>query len=80
MARGYIRNVAIGFDQLLNALTGGWPDESLSSRTARYSHRQPFKTLEPIIDAIFYPFQGPNHCKNAMMKEMSRYHFHRDMR
>ena len=80
MARGYWRNVLIAEDQRLNAWTGGYPDETLSSRCGRCSHRQPFKTLEKIIDAIFEPFQGPNHCKNAMRKEMTGYHFPPEMR
>lgn len=32
---GYIKNVLIGVDQLVNAVIGGWPDESLSSRSWR---------------------------------------------
>lgn len=31
----YIKNVLIGVDQLVNAVIGGWPDESLSSRSWR---------------------------------------------
>lgn len=31
----YIKNVLIALDQLANALIGGWPDESLSSRAWR---------------------------------------------
>lgn len=80
MARGYFRNILIGFDQLANAITGGWPDETLSSRCGRLGHRYPYKAWKAIIDTLFEPFQGPNHCRNAYLKEKSRYHFPPEMR
>jgi hypothetical protein len=80
MARGYIRNVLIGIDQLANTITGGWPDETLSSRCGRLGHRYPYKAWAVLIDAIFRPFQGPNHCRNAYLKEKTRYHFPPEMR
>jgi len=79
-ARGYFRNVLIGIDQLANAATGGWPDETLSSRCGRLGHRYPYKFWKVLIDALFYPFQGPNHCVNAYKKELTRYHFAPEMR
>jgi hypothetical protein len=81
MARGYFRNVAIGIDQLFNAVTGGFPDETLSSRAGREAPYSKFwRVVEVVIDAMFYPFQGPGHCWNAYLKEMTRYHFPREMR
>lgn len=80
MARGYFRNVLIGLDQLANAATGGWPDETLSSRCGRLIHRSPYKYWARVIDMLFYPFQGPNHCVNAYKKELTRYHFPPGMR
>lgn len=35
MSERWIRDVGMGLDQLLNVVTGGRPDETLSSRTAR---------------------------------------------
>jgi len=35
--RQYLRNILVSFDQLGNALTGGDPDETLSSRIAKKS-------------------------------------------
>lgn len=32
----YGKKVLIAFDQLVNALAGGWPDETLSSRAWRW--------------------------------------------
>lgn len=80
MARGYFRNVLIGLDQLINTVVGGWPDETLSARCGRLGHRYPYKFWKALIDAIFLPFQGPNHCENAHRKEMTRYHFPPSMR
>ena len=34
----YGRKIAVALDQLINALLGGWPDESLSARSWRW-HR-----------------------------------------
>lgn len=76
----YIRNVAIGVDQLANVILFGWPDETLSARCGRSIHRYPYKVWAKLIDAIFYPFQGPNHCVNAYKKELTRYQFHPSMR
>ncbi len=36
MKTSYVKNVGIAFDQLCNALCGGWPDETLSSRSFRW--------------------------------------------
>jgi hypothetical protein len=81
MARGYFRNNLIAIDQLLNTATGGHPDETLSSRTGREAKNSKFwRALEIVIDAMFHPFQGPNHCWNAYLKEMTRYHFPPEMR
>lgn len=57
-----------------------WPDETLSARCGRLGHRYPYKAWKLLIDAIFYPFQGPNHCVNAYKKELTRYHFPPEMR
>lgn len=71
--------ILIGIDQLLNVLSNPlsdetWADETLSSRCGRLGHRNPYKFWARIIDAIFQPFQGPNHCRNAFEKEKSGYH------
>lgn len=70
----YVRNVAIGLDQLANCILFGWPDETLSARCGRLIHRSPYKYWAKFVDALFYYPQGPNHCVNAHKKEMARYH------
>ena len=69
----YVRNVAIAIDQLANTIVHGYPDETLSARCGRLGHRSPYKYWMVLIDAIFHPFQGPNHCVNAHIKEGQRY-------
>ena len=73
-----LEELFIAFDQMLNVLTNpfseqSWADETLSSRCGRLGHRSPYKFWRVVIDAVFYPFQGPNHCANAFQKEKRRY-------
>jgi hypothetical protein len=68
----------IAFDQLINVLanpfsTETWADETISSRCGRLGHRYPYKVYQVVINVIFWPFQGPNHCANAYKKEQARY-------
>ncbi len=77
--------VLIVIDQFLNVATNpfsrqSWADETLSSRCGRLGHRYPYKFWSAIIDFYFEPFQGPNHCRNAYLKEKTRYHFPPEMR
>ncbi len=72
-------------DQGLNVLSNPfskqtWADETLSCRCGRLGHRYPYKFWKIVIDVLFYPFQGPNHCVNAFRKEKSRYQFPPSMR
>jgi hypothetical protein len=61
----YILQVLIAFDQFVNALLGGWADETLSSRAWRTS-----KTLTRIIDAILWFDQ--DHCFESYVSEQLR--------
>lgn len=67
-----IMQVLIALDQTLNAIAGGWADETLSARSYRGS-RDGFKQwviAHKIIDGIF--FWQPNHCYHAYMSEIDR--------
>lgn len=72
--------IFIAFDQLANALLGNpfstqtWADETWSSRCGRLGHRYPYKVWRIAIDALFYPFQGPDHCWQAYLKERAGRH------
>jgi hypothetical protein len=67
----WIYQVAIAADQFVNAFFNGKADETMSSRCYRLHDRQPYKSYEKIIDAIFYPFQGPGHCHGAYQSEIN---------
>jgi hypothetical protein len=84
-----IIQILIALDQLLNVVIGfiinpwsdeNWADESMSCRAGRLGDRYPYKVFKIIIDGLAYPFQGPNHCHNAYLKELTRYNMPPDMR
>jgi len=56
----------VAFDQLFNVLTGGWADETFSSRTWRNRDHYPFKVLQHVINALAF---NKNHCKEAFESE-----------
>lgn len=66
---GWLKSVFIALDQLANALTGGWADETLSSRAYRMAvdgTTWPMRT----IDTIFFWEKG--HCEQAFDSERKR--------
>lgn len=56
-------SVLIALDQLLNALTCGWPDETLSAR----AYREQRRFLQATINGLF--FWQPNHCRHSYERE-----------
>lgn len=75
----YPQQIFIAADQLINTLvppwggTLGYADETLSARCYR-AHRDGKllgKLFMPPIDWLF-AWQGPEHCKNAWVKETER--------
>ncbi|GAB6035839.1 hypothetical protein JCM15519_03980 [Fundidesulfovibrio butyratiphilus] len=62
--RGYFWNVLIGLDQFLSVLTGGDPDETVSSRAgkAAAAGSPTGQALERLLDAVF----GPGHCRASI--------------
>ena len=71
--------IFLALDQLATVLpppidgTVGYADETLSARCYR-AHRDGKsmgKVFMPLIDLLFF-WQGPNHCKNAYVKEFER--------
>lgn len=81
---GFIQ-IFIALDQFANVLLNPfsrqtWADETISSRCGRLGHRYPYKFWKVVIDAMFRPFQGPNHCRNAYRKERERYNCPPEMR
>lgn len=63
----YGKHLLIGFDQLMNALLGGWPDETLSSRAWRWEKNGVRTWPRRVIDAIF--FFDQEHCRESYESE-----------
>lgn len=69
--RAYLLEVCAALTQCLNALLGGFADETLSARAWRrsfYSLR--WEMARSFIDALF--FWQPNHCERAYNKRRRR--------
>lgn len=73
------QQIAIAFDQLVNACCGGWADETLSSRAWRqHEKKKRWAMLRRVIDGIF--FWQKDHCKTAYESELERKHFPKELR
>ena len=74
--KNWAYHVAIGFDQLFNAILGGAADETLSSRTYRGAvlankPKKRWKVLHRLIEGIFFWEKG-KHCRTAYESELNR--------
>lgn len=71
----YLLNNAIAFDQLVNTLLGGSPDETMSARAFRSEQQGKLlgKFFRPIIDLLFW--FDVNHCNKAYLAEKYRQQF-----
>lgn len=69
----YFVRVLLALDQLANVvLCNGMPDETLSAASYRMNRDGRFwGFMMPVIDLLFF-WQGPNHCRNAYLKELAR--------
>lgn len=68
----YLLQVAIAFDQLINAIFGGYPDETLSSRCYRKAQKYWYaKAAMWVLDIVLTPI-ARNHCKEAYESELTR--------
>lgn len=68
----YLLNVLIAFDQLINTLIGGYPDETLSASAwlGEQQGRIIPKIMRPVIDFLFLPFES-DHCRRAYESELN---------
>lgn len=62
-----IKRILIALDQLCNALCGGWPDETLSSRAWRWELAGKRAWPRKLIDALF--FWDTAHCRESWESE-----------
>ena len=71
--------VLIGIDQLVNALLGGWPDETLSSRAFRWNRDGLRSWPCRFIDRLFFWDVAKNggrivrHCELSYISEKGRF-------
>ena len=50
-----LKQVGIAFDQFINALCGGWADETLSCRAWRQREKKRrWKIMRHVIDVLFF--------------------------
>lgn len=63
--------VLIAFDQLGNAILGGWPDETISSRAWRWHTSGKRHWPRRLIDALFFLDRegGKRHCELSFDSE-----------
>ena len=66
----YGKHILICFDQFLNTLFMGWPDETLSSRCWRWEQAGIRAWPRKLVDTLF--FWQPNHCRSAYESERKR--------
>lgn len=66
-------SIAIAFDQLLNAILAGWPDETLSSRAYRMDgEKRRWTIARKVIGGIF--FWQDEHCRMSFEAEKAMHH------
>lgn len=70
--RQYLQHVGVSLTQLLNAMLGGWPDESVSSRMWRKEMQgsERASLLRAAVDFLF--FWQHDHCRHAYESERER--------
>lgn len=80
--RRYINQVLVAIDQLVNAILGGWADETISSRSFRsYKAGKLFGRMsKTTIDSFFSIFGDHNHCERCFMAEKDRRQNHPEFR
>lgn len=72
---GYFRRVAVAIDQLVNVITGGQSDETLSSRMGRKPDCNFCNFVCRLLDKI-----DPRHCQKAVESERNRRHLPPELR
>ena len=77
--RSYPVAILIAFDQLVNAMLWGYPDETLSSRAYRMAPKKKrWMLAEKFINLLF--FWEPDHCYLSYMAEFHREHLSKEFR
>lgn len=70
MIRQYLKNLLLGLDQLMNCMFGGAPDETMSSRLARYKDNPYGRPFYLAVNWLFkHVFNWSNHCEDSLEPE-----------
>ena len=69
----YYHKVGLALDQLLNAILGGYPDESVSARAYRWDRDGKRSWPKKCINGLF--FWQQDHCRSAHHTEVDLRHF-----
>ena len=71
----YLFNIAIALDQLVNALRGGSPDETLSAAAWRTEQKGRLlgRIFRPAIDLLVMPLER-DHCRKSFESERNGRH------
>lgn len=70
--------IAVALDQLINAIFGGYADETVSSRSHRAYADGKRKWTRDVINAVF--FWQDDHCREAYESELKRNQLPPEMR
>ncbi len=73
--RRWFGTVLIALDQLFNAVLGGAPDETISSRLGRHRARWWGRAGCAVLDRL-----DADHCRKAVQAERERRHLPPDLR
>lgn len=72
----YLLKVAIAADQFVNAVLGGQPDETISSRVWRNSIKGYWyaRVAVRVLDTVFGWLGDSDHCRSSYENERARAH------
>lgn len=65
----WLKAILIALDQLLNALLGSWPDETLSSRCWRWEQAGVRSWPRKVLDGVALALGDQNHCFESYASE-----------
>ncbi len=66
---GYGKSVLIALEQLVNALFGGWPDETISSRAWRWELAGVRSWPRRLLDGLALILGDKDHCRESFESE-----------
>lgn len=65
----WLKALLIALDQFINALLGGWPDETLSSRCWRWEQAGVRSWPRKVLDGVARLLGDREHCRQSFESE-----------